>query len=372
MSSRPPEHVAALDGVRGLAVLMVLAHNLNLLDGDLGALARAISLAMDFGWVGVQLFFVLSGFLITGILLDTRRRPGYWRAFLGRRVLRIFPLYYTVLIGAFVVAPRITGRPTPGHEHQIWLWTYLANWAEPFGLGVPWFPHFWSLAIEEQFYLVWPLLVRALSPRALVRVCGGLTVVALISRIALRVAGYGSQGAYMFTICRFDALALGAVAAVVVRTPEPRAWVEARRGPLRAATLALLLITVILTRGAPRSGVWTQTFGYTAFAIVFTALVLDLALSAAAPDPLARAFAWTPLRVAGTYSYGIYVFHSPLHLGFGLPAVTRIVDGASVGLALALGYFVVATLITCVVAVISYHLLERPFLRLKRYFVVGA
>ena len=371
MLSRPPEHVAALDGIRGLAVLMVLAHNFNLLDGDLGALARAVSLAMDFGWVGVQLFFVLSGFLITGILLDTRRSPGYWRAFLGRRVLRIFPLYYAVLIAAFVVAPLVTGNPTPGHEHQVWLWTYLANWAEPFGLTVPWFPHFWSLAIEEQFYLVWPLLVRVLSARALVRVCAVLVVVALVSRIALRVGGYGSQGAYMFTICRFDALALGAIAAVLVRTPAPRAWVEARRGLLRRATLALVVVTVIVTRGAPRSGVWTQTFGYTALAIAFTALVLDLALTAAAPDGLARAFAWTPLRLAGTYSYGMYVFHTPLHLLFGVPAIARIADGAPVGLPLALGYFVVATLTTSVVAVISYHLLERPFLRLKRHFVAG-
>src|SRR5438045_445958 len=123
-----PRHMPTLDGVRGLAILIVVMHNLSLLTEPHGLAAQLLASWLDRGWVGVQLFFVLSGFLITGILLDTRKADNYYRAFLGRRLLRIFPLYYAVLFGAFVVTP-LVAHPIDGHEHQIWLWTYLGNWA---------------------------------------------------------------------------------------------------------------------------------------------------------------------------------------------------------------------------------------------------
>ena len=128
------------------------------------------------------LFNVISGFLITGILLDTRDASNYWRTFLGRRAVRIFPLYYVVLFAAFVVAPML-GRAPAGLEHQVWYWTYLANWAGPLGRTVTVFPHFWSLSIEEQYYLLWPLLVRRLRPRSLGVLSLGLVVLALASRV---------------------------------------------------------------------------------------------------------------------------------------------------------------------------------------------
>src|SRR4051794_26430990 len=109
-------HLPSLDGVRGLAILLVLAHNFNVLPGDEGGIARVIALATNAGWIGVQLFFVLSGFLITGVLLDSRGAPNYYQAFFGRRVLRIFPLYYGTLFVAFVVLP-LVGAPAPDGRH---------------------------------------------------------------------------------------------------------------------------------------------------------------------------------------------------------------------------------------------------------------
>lgn len=114
-------YLLSLDGVRGLAILMVLAHNLNVLTGPQTPAGQAVSRIDDLGWVGVQLFFVLSGFLITGILLDTRESDNYYRAFLGRRVLRIFPLYYGTLAVAFVVLPLVSSHHPPP-DGQIWLW----------------------------------------------------------------------------------------------------------------------------------------------------------------------------------------------------------------------------------------------------------
>jgi peptidoglycan/LPS O-acetylase OafA/YrhL len=367
----PGEHIPALDGARGLAVLMVLAHNFNVIGGALSAPANAVGLLMDLGWVGVQLFFVLSGFLITGILLESRDADNYYRAFLGRRALRIFPLYYAVLLVAFVVVPLVAGTRIAGHEHQIWLWTYTANWAEPYGLGVALFPHFWSLAIEEQFYLAWPLIVRWLSPRRLFHLCLGLIVIAFASRLALRLAGAGSAGPYMFTVCRVDALAIGAIAALLVRSPRAAAAFVRRRRAIRWSALAIVAVAVVLMRGAPRTSFPTQTYGYTVFALGFAVLVLDLALAPARrPDWPSRILAFAPLRAVGRYSYAMYVFHTPLHLLIGLPLIADL-GGGEVGAGLGLLYAALATIATFVAAVLSYHLLEKHFLRLKRRFVAA-
>ena len=365
-------HVPALDGVRGVAVLLVLAHNFNVLADGGSAVARAVGLFMDWGWVGVQLFFVLSGFLITGILLESKRATNYYRVFFARRVVRIFPIYYAVLIATFVIAPLVLGHQVEGAEHQVYLWTYVANWAEPFGAGVALFPHFWSLSIEEQFYLVWPVVVRRLSPRGLLWVCVGLVVASLASRIALRAVDFATTGPYMFTICRVDALALGAIAAVLLRRPEVAAQLDRRRWALRAAVAVTIAVTFVATRGAPRTGLGTQTWGYTAFAVAFAALVLDATVTAARRDLLGRVLAVAPLRSVGRYSYAMYIFHTPLHLLIGLPALQRALGDGDRGLGVAVGYFAIATAATYVLALASYHLLEKHFLRLKRRYVIEA
>ena len=173
------------------------------------------------GWAGVDLFFVLSGFLITGILLDTKGAPRFFRTFYARRFLRIFPLYYGFLAIAFWVAPLLD--PSLGVvplSAQGWYWAYLSNvqlalagaWQKPVWIG-----HFWSLAIEEQFYLVWPFLVYATSAKNLVRVCIALIVAALLTRVALVATGHGFA-TYVLTPCRTDALATGALIAALMRT----------------------------------------------------------------------------------------------------------------------------------------------------------
>ena len=357
----------ALDGVRGLAVLLVLAHDYNVISGPLSLPGKVLDHVMDAGWLGVQVFFVLSGFLITGILLEARNDERYYGPFMARRVLRIFPLYYAVLMAAFVVAPLVSGHALEGHEHQVWLWTYTSNWAEPSGRGVPLFPHFWSLAIEEQFYLAWPFLVRVLSPRRLLELCIALVVVALGSRIALRAAGLGSLGAYMFTICRIDALAVGAIAAILFRRPRFVTALLERRRSVRWLAAGGLLVTIVLTRGAPRSGLLTQTFGYAAFAVLFGALVLDAALTSNdEPDLLGRILLLSPLRLAGKYSYAMYIFHTPLHLLVGLPVLARLTAGRPVGMMVGIVYFAIATLVTFLAALLSFHVLEKHFLKLKR------
>lgn len=152
-------NMPTLEGLRGLAILTVMVHNVGIpggVDPD-GPVTKLLRLLVNSGWVGVQLFFVLSGFLITGILVDEKGRPHQFRNFYMRRTLRIFPLYYFTLALMLWLAPALGYAPAwleQDRAHQIWYWTYTENWAWPLiqignGLG-----HFWSLAVEEQFYLV--------------------------------------------------------------------------------------------------------------------------------------------------------------------------------------------------------------------------
>lgn len=224
------ERVGALDGIRGLAVLFVLLYHS-------GAAVLGGFLLQS----GVDLFFVLSGFLITTILVRTRDRSDYFRLFYLRRAVRIFPLYYLVL-GAMVAGAALAiaagvhanlGYPEAQNllDNQGWGWLYQVNNLIAFE-GPNAFPamsHLWSLSVEEQFYLAWPLVVFFVPRRHLFSVCVGLAAFSMVFRSVSYVV-IERDFAYHFTLCRFDGLALGAAGAVVLLTPSLRTrfgpWID--------------------------------------------------------------------------------------------------------------------------------------------------
>lgn len=358
-------HVPALDGLRGVAILLVLLHGFDVIDATHGP-ARVTEVVLNVGWIGVQLFFVLSGFLITGILLDSRASPDYYRSFFVRRVLRIFPLYYGVLFIAFVLLPWLLPDMGGSGRHQIWLWTYLANFTAPFGNSEATFPNFWSLCVEEQFYLVWPFVVLHAGRKTLVAVSAMLVVIGLCSRVYLRHRfgePLGHEIAYMFTPCRMDALAVGAISAVLVRGSRSSAWL-ARVGPglLAGGGFALLAIAMLSGRFA-RTGVVMQDVGYSLVAFGFALLLLATLTPSALP---ARLLDSAFLRRCGTYSYGMYVFYAPLHILVGAPLLDHYTDGERFTSGLL--YEVVAIGVTFCLAALSYRLYEVRFLALKSRF----
>ena len=218
-----PARVEALDGLRGFAILAVVAFHAMFLDVGLLGGARPAptdvypTLAL-LGWCGVDVFFVLSGFLITGILLRSKGAPGYFRNFYARRALRIFPLYYLV-VGLLLFG---LGRPaTSGAEKASYLLYYQNVRYALVGEGSFDAARLvtWSLAIEEQFYLVWPTVVWLCSRRALVGVCIAVVVGAIALRLWLLAGGLHTT--HFLTPCRLDTLAVGALLALL---PPPPRW----------------------------------------------------------------------------------------------------------------------------------------------------
>lgn len=382
-----PARYPSLDGVRGIAILLVLLHNTDEMTGHNSALDHVVDVLMDRGWIGVQLFFVLSGFLITGALLESRDAPNYYRAFFGRRTLRIFPLYYFVLFTMLVLSPQLTGFEPDPHARtsdKLWLWLYLSNWAQPLGYHVNGFAHFWSLAVEEQFYFLWPFVVRHCDTARLLRVCAGVFVLALIARIALRSTHADPEMIYEFTICRMDSLATGAAVAALVRLPSVNTWLLVRFPRLVAVTLMLAAAGGATTHFYARSSFAGQTLGYALLSLVLAVFVLAgylrdnrlaVNISPAANSTTVAIASWWPLRhptlrFLGKYSYGIYVFHR-LYIVFIGESLLRALRGDEALLRLdrQFAYFLAVSITSIITAVVSYHLLERPFLRLKRLFV---
>jgi len=365
------KHIPALDGIRALAILLVIPHNADFLSRPYPALVYPFALVAHAGWIGVHLFFVLSGFLITGKLLDAQGSHNYFRAFFGRRTLRIMPLYFTVLLLSFVIAPALVRMPDAfldTRQHQLWLWIFLSNWTTPFDEGVFGYSHFWSLAVEEQFYLIWPFVVIRCRPQRLLWICAIVGGGALLARALMTMFHFNHDALYMFTISRMDALATGAAVAALMRIPAVHAWLAERSGMIASGAVLALLATFIVTRGFGIYDSSTQTVGYTLLSVAFALVVLWAALPASGRLRSGqRVLQCTPLRLIGRYSYGMYIFHLPLHVFVFGPLLHRLV--AQVTPAISLAYSTAMIVITFGIAALSYECFERRFLRLKRFLV---
>jgi peptidoglycan/LPS O-acetylase OafA/YrhL len=325
---------------------------------------HVLPLVSSRGWIGVQLFFALSGFLITGGLLDSRQTAHYFRNFYAKRALRILPLYYTVLFVLLVVLPHFMALPY-SHDHQASLWLFIGNWTQAFPYG---FGHFWSLAVEEQFYLIWPLIVWPLVPPRLLRVCIWIALGALLLRCILAAYGADWSIPYTNTACRMDALALGGAGACVLRVPALRDAVQKRQSAVAAAALLVFLAGLPLTHMYDNGSLAGETLGYSLLAVSCAAFVMWVALlEGRVPFGVGSLLNSPPLRSCGEYSYAMYVFHNLLHALVGEPWLTARF-GNLLPLSVAFIYALAVFAVAYVAALCSWHVLEKRFLKLKRCF----
>lgn len=367
-----------LDGLRGIAVLSVVWHN-GIWSSHWGTnnpIARLLNLSAGIGWVGVQLFFVLSGFLITGILLDEKNSPRQLRNFYVRRALRIFPLYYATLFFLFIALPGLGVSPVldiDSNTQKIWYWLFLSNWSIPIIGGPGALSHFWSLAVEEQFYLLWPFAVVFMSHKGLAKLCLALVGSALIVRIGMVEYNleYATWRAYEFTFARWDALAIGALLALSVRHRAWHAWIQPVVFPLVGAALAYILIFVAVEHNYAAVEHGIAAINQTVAALLFAAL-LYLGISSSSPKgSLWRRFLnGSMLCSVGKYSYAIYIFHYPLLIFFNLHVNKHFETFSTAYPVLATPLrVVVIALLSYLLAVCSWYVLEQPCLRLRRFFV---
>lgn len=358
-------HIPALDGIRGLAILLVMLSHFFLPEFFSNHTHYRV---LQLGWLGVDMFFVLSGFLITGILSDTRHKTsGYWTGFIKRRILRIFPLYYASVLIVWLTVIFIEHAPDrlQGYDSFTWFFAFAPNIA--MALKDNWLyhshvfslNHLWSVAIEEQFYLLWPLIVWLLPQRALLALCAA--IVLFSTQIRLQTDAYFGHSwtlaAYMLPWCRMDGLAIGGFLAILFRLGWER-YLPFDRWIMR---ITIVVAAVLLIRQAIYGS--QQTIA-TISALGFAAL-LYLALN---PDPKGwvRQLCEHPfLMHLGKYSYGLYVFHEMFKYawleGFG----NWLLHG---GWPLWIGqiiFIVLAGLGSYVLARISWKLIEQPFLKWK-------
>jgi peptidoglycan/LPS O-acetylase OafA/YrhL len=364
------KRIPELDGVRGLAIAFVLIfHCLEVSLPGHKFLYYAL-LPTHQMWSGVDLFFVLSGFLIGGILLDRRESPSYYSTFYARRIHRIFPIYYLMVIGLFIGIRLFPQSPL--FHGSIPLWTYplfaqnLTN--NSFTDAAPWLGVSWSLAVEEQFYLLLPLAVRLFSKRTLrwfVVIC---IFGAPLLRAFLIMLGVTHDQMHARLPCRADALALGVAAAMIVRSESATAWVRRHAKVLYPCMLFLYVSLLGLLKWSSFN--YLNAVAFTFFDVMYFLLILLLLLAPVAP--LKLFFNLAVLRWLGTISYCAYLIHTPIQLALfyvlGLGGNTTITGRTTLLANLA------ALAITLVVAQISWMTIEKRLIQRAhvRYRYAGA
>ena len=366
-------YTPALDGLRGIAILLVLLHHLTIYRPTRGVDQMLSNLPLV-GWTGVDLFFVLSGFLITGILIDARGSDRYFTSFYARRTLRIFPLYYLVLVLALVLLPRlpalhrVLAGPYPDPP-QLPYWLYYTNVSvAERGLVHGWLDVAWSLAIEEQFYIVWAIVVWLCPPRWLGAICGVIVLASPIARMVALDRGADTTAVYVLTWFRLDGLAFGSLLA----------WIARQRGvafaagwaPWAVLAGAAAIAAIVIQNG---DAWWwhrrMQVVGFSAIAFTGAAmLVAAIARPATSWWPRLLSMGW--LRAFGKYSYSLYLFHLPVMRAmreyvFDPMDYTMLAGAPWVGQVL---FYIAATAPAFALSWLSWRAFEAPILRLKDKF----
>ncbi len=338
-------HLPQLDGLRALAILLVLLHHSF---GNWPALfpASFVSRVAKFGWAGVDVFFVLSGFLITKILLAKEPSVKSLKNFYTKRVLRIWPLYYGLLAITLLLFA-LMHKSYPLLQSLVFVQNFLPYFPKP-----GFFNQTWSLCVEEHFYLVWPFVVFFVRREALPWILVIVVIVSPLLRLYALNQGVSDKLLYMSTQFRLDGIALGSLLALLIEVRSFQKILTSKIGIMVVASG--LLGTVWLLSSLPENdfgfhSAWVYSF------IAFASLGLLLwAFSSDERSSLYRLLTLTPLQYTGKISYGLYMIHpfffSALH--------PRIHGWAGP---------VTATALSFLCASLSWTYVEKPILRLKRH-----
>lgn len=360
-AASPEQRIKYLDGIRGLAIFLVAT----------GHLFYQYYL-FKFGWIGLNLFFVLSGYLITQRLYFhyAVNRNTYFKNFYLRRVVRIFPLYYGCLFIFFIILPLLY-QPYFLHYNELyngqwWYWTYTSNWMIIF-YGLPSesvFFHFWSLAVEEQFYIIWPILFLFLVNLKRNYL---FVVLLIIGSVLVRILVKDNLGSYLNTATTAEPLLLGALVAILEKEKKLESLY---RVFLTAGLLSLasLLVIFSIDKNLHITNNLLLRIGYSAIDLIWVFTLVHVSVNKRHSGITRNLFSINWLLWLGKYSYGIYVFHWIILILFIYKAEYELLKR---GVEIQLVYFTVrfaGIILILLISYLSYNFFEKKFLQLKRYF----
>ncbi|MEL7500434.1 MAG: acyltransferase [Planctomycetota bacterium] len=375
-SKRSLQYIPALDGLRGVAILLVLLHHTSIRHDATSMGSFVYRNLKSIGWIGVDLFFVLSGFLIGSILIKSHGQKGWLKSFLIRRSLRVLPLYFVVVFVCFNLIVLIPDARLDWlrelSQDQWWYWAHLANFRrifsafDPSVANVGWFSTYWSLSIEEHFYLIWPFVIALAGPLRSLRVALVGILMVMVTRACISLGELPDPFIYNNTLTRIDGLLLGTVIAWLkhFRPDRFQKLGYPALAALIVAALAFIIPMLLGVTGGGRKTHYGHLCLYTASIVGSGALVWRL-VAKPETDWVSRLFSFGLLKSFGKYSYAIYVFNKPIL--FGLGVITSPYFGKSPTWRCLIIFCIVAGL--CWIAgFISWRLIEAPFLTLKAYF----
>jgi peptidoglycan/LPS O-acetylase OafA/YrhL len=350
----PGTFVKEFDGWRGVGISFVV-------------LAHYFPSAFIGSWVFMEMFFVMSGFLITGILIDSKGRNNYYKRFMERRVLRVFPLYYLCLFILFFLLPHSWIDLSYYRQHQVWFWLYVENWL----YAIDGWPHvkalhhFWSLAIEEQFYILWPLVVWIFSPKGLIRFCIILFFFSIIFRNTGMQLGFVMPFPYVATLGRMEGITLGAMIAVMVRSERLKAILERYTYSITVISGCIALLMFAVARSMKFQDPIHYTLNYTIVDIFFAGMITMTLCKDELPG-LKKVLNRPLFKQLGIMSYCIYIFHYPIQgiveYNF-MDYFTRLMGSGNLA---KLGCVSLAALITIPVVYLVHKKVELPLWKIKR------
>jgi len=371
-NATPGERITGVDGLRGIAILLVLIHHFVELQlpREIGTWQAYLAAGLGLTFSGVDLFFVISGFLIGGILMDNRDAPNFFQVFYLRRTLRIVPLFYVFILVCWLLPGRV-----PGVEHATYPLAcylgFLCNfWMAAHNTWEAGWPALaWSLAVEEQFYLVFPMIVRFCRPSLLLRLTMAALVIGPVLRVSILLfAPHWSLGTHVLAPCRMDSLAFGVLSTVAIRHGGMRSWLIDH--PLIPLFIAVALLPVLAGLTYFRASLQTMlmaSVGYTVLSLFYAAVLLTV---------IGRRPSWlvgiceTKIFVfIGGISYFIYLFHGLIGWFIFLVVGRKIIALTSFG---DVGLILITLLVVLAAGSCSWILFESKLISLGRQFRYGS
>lgn len=350
----PGKFVKGFDGWRGVGILFVV-------------LAHYFPSAFIGAWVFMEMFFVMSGFLITGVLMDSKTKGNYYKRFMERRILRVFPLYYLCLFILFFLIPSSWIDLSYYRSHQAWFWLYAENWLYAID-GWPTVKalhHFWSLAIEEQFYILWPLVVWLFTPKGLIRFCVFLFFFSIVFRNAGMRFGFVMPFPYVATLGRMEGITLGAIIAVMVRNPNWKAVLEKYTYVITVCSGLISLLIFCLAGSMKFQDPLHYTLNYTIVDIFFAGMI-TMTLCSGELAGWKKILNLPIFRQLGIMSYCIYIFHYPIQNMVETNFRGYFAHLTGSGIAAKLIADLMAVLITIPVVFVFHKRVELPLWKIKK------